>query len=80
MSIQLGQQFSTFDQDNDVYSDNCAVVYKGAWWFNACHQSNLNGFYYGRQLTPYAGGVQWNTWTGRYYSLKTTEMKIKPVI
>ena len=26
----------------------------------------------------YANGVNWRTWKGYYYSLKTTEMKIRP--
>ena len=81
MSKHLGQQFSTYDQDNDAYSSsNCAAWFRGAWWYNACHMSNLNGFYYGGPHTSYADGVEWYTWTGFYYSLKTTEMKIKPVI
>jgi Fibrinogen beta and gamma chains, C-terminal globular domain len=80
MSYHVGQQFSTYDQDNDASPYNCSVLYKGAWWYKACHTSNLNGFYYGGQPIPFAEGVQWNSWTGRYYSLKTTEMKIKPVI
>ena len=76
----LGYQFSTFDQDNDVYSGNCAVQFRGAWWYSACHASNLNGFYYGGPHASYADGVEWYTWTGHQYSLKSSEMKIKPVI
>jgi len=75
----LGQQFSTYDEKHDLWSGNCAVSFKGAWWYNACHVSNLNGYYYGGPHTSYADGVEWKTWTGLYYSLKTTEMKIRPV-
>ncbi|KAH9494710.1 Ficolin-2 [Bulinus truncatus] len=35
--------FSTFDENNDVGSGNCAAIYRGAWWHNSCHNSNLNG-------------------------------------
>ena len=38
-------QFSTKDQDNDGGSGSCAQLYKGAWWYNACLSSNLNGLY-----------------------------------
>ena len=79
LSYQLGQQFSTYDQDNDPWIDNCAVAYRGAWWYANGHYSNLNGFYYGGPYTSWADGIDWNTWTGHSYSLKTTEMKIRPV-
>ncbi|CAL4117278.1 unnamed protein product [Meganyctiphanes norvegica] len=67
--------FSTHDIDNDSSSSNCASAYKGAWWYSACHHSNLNGLY---NSTTFGQGVNWYHWKGYNYSLKKTEMKIRP--
>ncbi|CAH3183430.1 unnamed protein product, partial [Porites lobata] len=66
--------FSTNDQDG-----SCAVLYEGAWWYNKCHDSNLNGRYLNGSHSSYANGVNWYHWKGHYYSAKRAEMKIKPV-
>ena len=68
--------FTTKDQDNDSYRYNCAVLYKGGWWYNSCHHSNLNGIYH---HGPYKGqdGVVWSHW--KRDSAKRAEMKIRPV-
>ncbi|XP_066269721.1 microfibril-associated glycoprotein 4-like [Branchiostoma lanceolatum] len=70
--------FSTKDRDNDENPGSCARYNKGAWWYNDCIHSNLNGMY---QLGPHEGaadGVDWNAWKGPNYSMKRTEMKIRP--
>ncbi|CAL4096092.1 unnamed protein product, partial [Meganyctiphanes norvegica] len=58
-SVHNGQPFSTYDQDNDAWSSNCAEKYKGGWWYGDCHNANLNGL-------PVRGtdtkGINWNTW------------------
>ena len=61
-----GYQFSTHDQDNDVWSRNCALIWKGGWWYHNCWHSNLNGRY--TDLTR---------WHFIYNSLKMTAMMLR---
>ena len=77
MRNHSGYQFSTMDEDNDRCTCNCAQTYKGAWWYNLCHDSNLNGLYHGGAQLSFADGVNWYTWKGYYYSLKFTEIKLR---
>ncbi|XP_005183353.1 ficolin-1 [Musca domestica] len=78
LSIHLGQKFSTYDQDNDSYEKACANEYTGAWWYNACHHSNLNGRYLRATTKEYAQGINWYEFRGHNYSLKFVEMIIRP--
>ncbi|XP_066452541.1 ficolin-2-like [Eleutherodactylus coqui] len=71
--------FSTKDRDNDVDANNCAIIFKAAWWYGNCHHSNLNGQYLGGTHSSYADGVNWKTGKGHNYSYKITEMKFRPV-
>ena len=72
--------FSTKDQDNDMdSSSSCSQTYKGAWWYEICHYANLNGLYLDGEFDEFATGVTWYPWRGHYFSLKTTEMKLRPV-
>ncbi|XP_070563076.1 fibrinogen C domain-containing protein 1-like [Ptychodera flava] len=72
--------FSTAERDNDQSQGNCASTYKGGWWYTDCHQSNLNGLYLEGEHSSYANGVNWLTFKGHNYSLKFTEMKIRPLL
>lgn len=45
MTYHHGRPFSTYDQDNDIAVTNCALSYKGAFWYKNCHRVNLMGRY-----------------------------------
>ncbi|PIO16664.1 hypothetical protein AB205_0214450 [Aquarana catesbeiana] len=79
MTYHNGMQFSTLDQDNDPDTRHCAQDYKGAWWYNQCHFSNLNGLYLPGNHGTYAVGINWRYGKGYNYSYKQSEMKIRPV-
>nr|XP_005580537.2 ficolin-2 isoform X3 [Macaca fascicularis] len=70
--------FSTKDQDNDLNTGNCAVIYQGAWWYRTCHVSNLNGRYLRGAHDSFANGINWKSGKGYNYSYKVSEMKVRP--
>ena len=69
-------QFTTKDGDNDLYRSNCATQFKGAWWYKSCYYSNLNGRYRDGRGSD-SRGMIWRGWRS-FYSLKKSEMKIRP--
>ncbi|XP_061170838.1 fibroleukin-like [Saccostrea echinata] len=61
-----GMYFSTLDRDNDRNTKiNCAVKYKGGWWFNACYTAFLNGAW-----PP-------DYWTNPWYPTVKTGLSVK---
>ncbi|KAH8372995.1 hypothetical protein KR009_009615 [Drosophila setifemur] len=78
-----GMPFSTFDRDNDNSTANCAAKYTGAWWYNDCMGSNLNGAYLAGNHTDtdlYGKGINWGLWRGFYYSYKTVNIMLRSLI
>nr|XP_029717480.1 ficolin-2-like isoform X1 [Aedes albopictus] len=45
LKTHKNKQFSTHDSDNDEAPGSCATMFKGAWWYENCYSSNLNGLY-----------------------------------
>ncbi|XP_034649491.1 ficolin-1-like [Trachemys scripta elegans] len=74
-----GMMFTTRDHDNDLSITNCAIAFKGAWWYRDCHMSNLNGLYLSGAHESYGAGVSWSSGKGQMYSYWWSEMKIRPV-
>ncbi|XP_072919854.1 tenascin-R isoform X4 [Hemitrygon akajei] len=75
LSYHQGRPFSTKDHDNDVAITNCALSYKGAWWYKNCHRANLNGKY---GENRHSQGINWYHWKGHEVSIPFIEMKIRP--
>ncbi|XP_059168780.1 ficolin-2-like [Physella acuta] len=75
-TVNNNQEFTTYDVDNDNGgNNNCAVVYHGAWWYNACHTVHLNGVWRSKVNSK---GLMWQSITGNYDSVSSCEMKIRP--
>ncbi|XP_053122653.1 ficolin-3 isoform X2 [Hemicordylus capensis] len=77
MTAHNGQFFSTYDNDNDSGTQNCAVTVHGAWWYSNCYSSNLNGGYPIGDRKGQTYGIDWRTGKGIGISYKHTEMKIR---
>lgn len=78
MSGHNGMKFTTIDKDQDTNESNCAQLAYGAFWYYNCFGANPNGIYTWGPSPP-AHGVQWRSFKGLEYSLKTIVMKIRPV-
>ncbi|PIK46389.1 hypothetical protein BSL78_16738 [Apostichopus japonicus] len=79
MDYHRDMKFSTYDQDNDLVLQNCAIseFNPGGWWFNGCHAIMLNGIY----GDPWDTGIclfQRNTLEYNC-SVVAVNMKIKPL-
>uniref|UniRef100_A0A4W5LC71 Tenascin Ca n=1 Tax=Hucho hucho TaxID=62062 RepID=A0A4W5LC71_9TELE len=76
MIYHHGRPFSTYDNDNDIAVTNCALSYKGAFWYKNCHRVNLMGKY---GDNSHSKGINWFHWKGHEHSIQFVEMKIRPV-
>ncbi|XP_036185710.1 tenascin isoform X8 [Myotis myotis] len=75
MAYHNGRSFSTFDKDTDSAITNCALSYKGAFWYKNCHRVNLMGRYGDNN---HSQGVNWFHWKGHEHSIQFAEMKVRP--
>nr|XP_055054083.1 tenascin isoform X2 [Misgurnus anguillicaudatus] len=76
LSYHNNRPFSTYDNDNDIAVTNCALSYKGAFWYKNCHRVNLMGRY---GDDNHSRGINWFHWKGHEHSIPFAEMKIRPV-
>ncbi|XP_059179594.1 fibroleukin-like [Physella acuta] len=74
-SNHYGMAFSTFDKDNDGYTEgHCAQLWRSGWWFNMCHKVNTNGAWASKVS---AEGINWEGLTQHTDSLEQVEMKLR---
>lgn len=79
ITVINNRTFSTWDQDNDIVSHNCAYTHKSGWWHRNCVCANVNGLYLSGEITLDNVGVTYIGWRGRFYSLKSTQLMVKRV-
>ncbi|XP_076106895.1 microfibril-associated glycoprotein 4-like isoform X3 [Mytilus galloprovincialis] len=81
LEYHKGQAFTTKDRDNDpwtysTFKNNCGKYHQGAWWYQQCAHSNLNGLYIeGGKISR--GGMFWSHWKNNQYSMKSSSMMIR---
>ncbi|XP_038118772.1 ficolin-2 isoform X2 [Culex quinquefasciatus] len=72
---QNGKKFSTFDVDNDEDSSlSCASERRGAWWYDYCSHSNLNGPHTNEEKRA---SMYWYAFSNKYQGLKISKMMIR---
>ncbi|XP_072395490.1 microfibril-associated glycoprotein 4-like [Diabrotica undecimpunctata] len=81
LAAHINAKFTTLDVDQDKHSGNCAQMCEGAWWYVACHNSNLNGKYMIVVLPAAysAHGLNWYLLKNAHVNLAGSRMLIRPV-
>lgn len=68
--------FSTWDMDNDRWTDgSCARDHQGAWWYNQCGSSSLNGVYLQSEEELQLRGLYWLPWA---FPLRSCSLMLRP--
>ncbi|XP_062579144.1 fibroleukin-like, partial [Saccostrea cucullata] len=75
LTYNNGYEFTTKDQDNDIWSRNCATEWHGAWWYSSCAFANLNGQYAQSAVSAWKYPV-WYQWKEKE-ALKQTVLMIR---
>jgi len=75
LAFNNGMKFTSFDNDQDTWSNNCAAHHKGAWWFRGCGHSCLNGFRYSEGSTQ--PGFWWYHLHDKWIAVSGSTMKIR---
>ena len=79
MLYSKDMKFSTYDQDNDRASWNCAHSWRGGWWHNDCFRACLNnGYYNSTEIDEnLPGRMSWSQWDQVFGDITFSEMKLR---
>ena len=76
--------FSTVDNDNDGWGDNCAKSRgdAGNWWGQGCGHQNINGKYghEGAEGEEALKVMNWYHFENKNMALKTMKLMIRPAV
>lgn len=76
MSMSNGNGFSTFDVDNDRFTDSdCVSLFDGAWWYNKCGYVRLNSPFPRGAVSNKA--MKWTTWLPGGGTITFSEIKLR---
>ena len=78
MDVHNGQQFSTYDNDNDQSGGNCAYIDQAGWWY--CYHANLNGPHDippNPSVSQVHAKMMWHDGSGQR-DVSSSEMMIRP--
>jgi len=66
-----GMKFTTHDQDNDVHTGNCALIFQDGYWHRKCRMISANGPYLQLSNCQKNKGIHWYGWLSNDICLKT---------
>uniref|UniRef100_A0A6M2CID2 Putative ixoderin n=1 Tax=Rhipicephalus microplus TaxID=6941 RepID=A0A6M2CID2_RHIMP len=75
-----GQKFSTHDRDNSPNRDDCAVRFRGGWWYRNCLGGNLNGLNLNGHHESLGDGIVWEKSPIISYMLHHSYPKVQMII
>ncbi|KAM7347458.1 angiopoietin-related protein 2-like [Cochliomyia hominivorax] len=73
----VGQKFSTYDNDNDMFFRNCARLREGGFWFSDCGSVHPTGPYLRGSYKCFKEGSFWKSFEGMHYAPKTIIFMIR---